>query len=98
MTRLLEASLILALLCGCGAEAPYLVRRVIDGDTFEVEGPGGARMRCRLRRGDAPERGEPGFEQAKAALESRLLGRRVRLRVHARDSYGRAIVTIEPRL
>jgi len=28
-------------------EAPYLVRRVIDGDTFEVEDPWGLRTRVR---------------------------------------------------
>jgi len=74
----------------------YLVRRVIDGDTIEIEDPGGIRTRVRLRREDAPELDEPGGPEAKAALADRLLGRRVRVVPYARDRYGRLMATVEP--
>ena len=78
------------------APAPYLVRRVIDGDTFEIEDPWGLRTRVRLRRLNAPELDQPGGPEAKIALEARLLGRRIHLKVHARDRYGRVIATVRP--
>lgn len=74
--------------------APWRVRRVIDGDTFEVEGPGRVRLRVRLRRKNAPELDEPGGLEAKAALEARIGGKRVRIRAYARDRYGRTIAEI----
>lgn len=72
----------------------YRVRRVIDGDTIEVEDDSGIRTRIRLRRVNAPERGQPGYEQARAALEALLQGQRVRVVPHARDRYGRTIADI----
>ena len=72
---------------------PYLVTRVIDGDTFIVQGPEG-RDCVRLRRVNAPELDEPGGPEAREALEKRLLGKRIRLTIYARDRYGRAVAEI----
>jgi endonuclease YncB( thermonuclease family) len=49
-----------------------------------------------LRRVNAPERGEPGYEEAKAALEAKILHKRVRLIPYARDRYGRLIADVAP--
>jgi len=90
--------LTIAVRAPCGAEAwptPYLVRRVIDGDTFEVEDPWGLRTKIRLRRTNAPELDEPGGPEAKAALEAQLLGRRIGLTIYARDRWGRIIAVPE---
>ena len=72
----------------------YLVRRVIDGDTIEIVDAGGIRTRVRFRRIDAPELDQPGGPEAKAALERRMLGKRVRVTPHARDRYGRLIADV----
>lgn len=62
----------LLLFTGCG---PRLVR-VLDGDTFEVEFPVriefGVRERVRVDGIDAPDRGEPCREEAKARLAEEL--------------------------
>ncbi len=101
MGRVMKVWLATALLLGgCAparpfaALAPYLVFDVIDGDTITVEDPWGVRTRVRLRDTDAPETDEPGGREAKAALEARLQGRRVRLIPYARDRYGRLIATV----
>ena len=73
---------------------PWFVRRVIDGDTFEVAGPGGVRVRIRLRRTNAPEMDEPGGPEAKAALERKIGGKRIHLKSYARGRYGRTIAEI----
>lgn len=92
--KFLCAGLICLILAACAAPGPYLVTRVIDGDTFYVQGPDG-RDRVRLRRINAPELDEPGGPEAKAALEQRLLHKRIHLTIYARDRYGRAIAEIE---
>ena len=76
------------------AMSAYLVRRVIDGDTIEIVDAGGIRTRVRFRRIDAPELDEVGGPEAKAALEKRMLGKRVRVTPHARDRYGRLIADV----
>ncbi len=43
---------------------------------------------------DAPERCQAGGAQARAALEARVLGRRVFVAARARDAYGRVIGTL----
>jgi len=76
------------------------VTLVIDGDTLWVRpdaGPGGPTKprAVRLRGIDAPEICQPWGPQAKAALESRVLHRHVRLRGHATDDYSRQVATLE---
>ncbi len=65
------------------------VERVIDGDTIVCEGLGSVRLLCI----DTPERGEPGFEEAKARMEELVGGRVILLRfdVELRDWPGRLL-------
>ena len=72
----------------------YLVRRVIYGDTIEVEDDSGIRTRIRLRNVNAPELHQPGGPEAKDALSAKLLGKRVSLKAYARDRYGRTVATV----
>ena len=82
------------MLCGCAQR--YEVLRVIDGDTFVVQDSSGIRTRIRLRRVNAPEKGEPGYEEAKAALEKKILGKKIRLKAYAIDKYGRTVAELPP--
>ena len=83
------------------------VRRVLDGDTLDVEitrRSSGNRYdyapveRVRLVGIDAPERGSRGSRAARQQLANRVAGRGMRIDVHARDRYGRLIgkVTVTP--
>lgn len=67
---------------------------MIDGDTFEIVDPWGIRNRVRLRRVNAPELNEPGGKAAKAALEARILHRRILIKPFTRGHYGRVIAEI----
>lgn len=77
------------------------VTRVVDGDTLHVELPGSITPseKVRLLRIDTPERGEPGYEQASAALVALAAGRDVALSFEdpdapARDDYGRLLAYV----
>lgn len=73
---------------------PGYVQRVIDGDTFilyAIRVP--AEERVRLLGVDAPERGQPGFEEAKAFVETWLALGSWRLMACKRDSFGRLLGT-----
>ena len=71
---------------------------VIDGDTFRVS-PG---WRWDERSGDivrpcgynAPERGQPGYYEAKEKLERLILGRDVDLRNPIKITYGRLLCEV----
>lgn len=70
------------------------VTRVIDGDTLEVRVEGQKeRQRVRLLRIDTPERRNPGYEAATAALARLVEGKRVLLEGEGqkRDRYGRLL-------
>ena len=74
----------------------FKVLRVIDGDTFTVIYDG-EETRVRLSGIDTPERGEPGFNEATAALAAMIEGRAVRLEFPAprkRDSSGRLLCRV----
>lgn len=98
--------LALALVVGCAGRQPaappepprptYLCMRIVDGDTIIVRDGSGVQTRIRLAGIDAPERGEPGFQQAADALAAKLLNRRVTLRVYALDRYGRTVADVLP--
>lgn len=62
-------------------------KRVIDGDTF-VLGNGG---RVRPTGYDAPEKGQPGWQQAKAHLEHLVLGKTVGLSNPVNYDRGRSV-------
>jgi micrococcal nuclease len=65
----------------------YTVLRVIDGDTFETT----EKQLIRLASIDAPEMGLCGSDEAKAALEKKILKEAVDLKVIYRDPYDRLI-------
>jgi hypothetical protein len=74
----------------------FQVTRVVDGDTFKIVYDGEATS-VRILGIDTPERGEPGFEEATAALRALIAGRVVRLAFpedRKRDSFGRLLATV----
>lgn len=64
------------------------VTHVVDGDTFRVAGVGPA---VRLWGVDAPEKEEPGYEAAGAALKGFVRGQTLACDLVERDRYGRAV-------
>jgi len=71
-------------------ELAGIVTKVIDGDTLDING-----TRIRLALVDTPERGQPGFYEAKKFVESLCLGKKGELDVdngqRRGDRYGREI-------
>jgi len=67
----------------------FVVARIIDGDTIELEGGD----RLRLLAIDTPEKGEPLYAEASAMLERLALGRDARIEFagRRRDGYGRLL-------
>lgn len=82
------------------ADRPLRLRRVIDGDTFEVEAPPGApthlggAVAVRLRGCDAVELGEPGGPEARRLLRRFLRRGRILCSNVGREKYGRALATV----
>lgn len=70
------------------------VVRVSDGDTIKVESQG-VTYTVRLAAIDAPETAQPHGEDARRALSTRVLDKRVEVRQIARDRYRRAIAFVE---
>ncbi|MFN0023057.1 MAG: thermonuclease family protein [Parvularculaceae bacterium] len=62
--------------------------RIIDGDTFTLDG---VEARIRLWGVDAPERREPGFDEAAAALEALVADRILSCEELDRDRYQRIV-------
>ena len=60
---------------------------VVDGDTFYAHDG----ERIRLANVNTPDRGEPGYEQAKNQLARLVLNKIVDYQVVARDPWGRAV-------
>ena len=79
--------------------AEFQVATVIDGDTFTVT-PGwkwGNKSGDTVRPTgyDAPEEGEPGYEQAKKKLEELILGKTVEIRTaETVDNWGRLVADV----
>jgi len=98
MKRWLLQAMLMAWTAGAQAFTG-IVTHVTDGDTVWV-GPahqrGGAQaVKVRLRGIDAPEICQAWGPQAKAALESRVLHRRVQVHVSATDTYERKVGTLK---
>jgi endonuclease YncB( thermonuclease family) len=102
--RLLDiARFIVAIACGMALtpaawtlENPALdgiVTKVIDGDTLRVQLDSGP-VTVRLGEIDAPESVQPGGGAATRALDSRVLGERVSLRVISRDGEERVVAVV----
>lgn len=69
------------------------VVQVIDGDTLQAVGSNGKGYRLRLWGVDAPERGQPGSEEAAFALRKACRGW-VDVRWRGRDRYRRYLVSL----
>lgn len=71
-------------------ELEGIVTKVVDGDTLDING-----TRIRLALVDTPERGQPGYTQAKEFVESICLGKTGELDVDSGqrrgDRYGREV-------
>jgi len=67
------------------------VIHVIDGDTFETAS---RKHPVRLANVDTPERGQPGYGEAKQALEQLIGGKSVDIETKARDTYGRSVANV----
>jgi len=67
----------------------YIVTRIIDGDTMELNN----HEKLRLSGIDTPEHGEPYYDAAKDYLTNLVLGREVRVETgrRKRDNYGRML-------
>lgn len=67
----------------------FIVARVIDGDTFELQGGD----RVRLLSIDTPEKEDPFYDEAKDYLSTATLGQPVRIEYanQRRDKYGRLL-------
>ncbi len=80
--------------CVCG-HLGYNVVRVIDGDTIVVQDRvNGIRTHIRLAGYDAPERGEPGFDEATARMKALVEGKWVRVVPLKRGAYGRLVARV----
>ena len=67
------------------------VTSVIDGDSFKTRSSLPA---VRLEGVDTPEQGEPGYQEAKAALKRLILDRFVDIETKAIDAYRRRVAQV----
>ena len=67
------------------------VTHVIDRDTFTTSGHG---ANVRLERVNAPETGQPGYQEAKDELARLILHRTVTVETKAHDTYGRRVAQV----
>ena len=68
------------------------VTRVIDGDTFETAG---RKHPVRLANVNAPEKRQPGYQDAKRKLQGLISGKMVEVDTKARDKYARAVANVK---
>ena len=68
------------------------VKNVIDGDTFETKT---RKTRVRIQGIDTPEKGQPGYSEAKKALTELLKDEKVTVEPVATDSYGRVVAKVK---
>lgn len=81
------------------------VMNAVDGDTLTLDVDSVSRdnkyaygdvERVRLRGKNAPEVGDRGGARATGRLRASLVGRRVRVDIHARDKFGRLVADVDP--
>lgn len=70
------------------------VRRVIDGDTFDIDSKIMGSSRVRINGVDAPEKGRRGAAKARDYLKKMIQGQTVTLDIKAKDKYGRLIANV----
>jgi micrococcal nuclease len=74
------------------AKRKETVTKVIDGDSFFTSV---RKKPVRLANVDTPEKRQPGYQDAKKALEKMVLGQKVEVNTQARDVYGRAVAKVK---
>lgn len=81
--------LLYALLCGplLAETITSTCKRVTDGDTFVLEDG----TKIQIWGIDAPEKGQPYADKAKASLDKALKGRKLTIKVRDTDQYGRLV-------
>lgn len=84
------AILVLLLLTSHAYSETVVVKRVIDGDTFETTDG----VRVRLSGVDAPERDQPWGTEASGWLALMIDGREVKLQNESRDMFGRVVAEV----
>ena len=85
------------LLLQCAAAREELVATatyVFDGDSFVARLADGSDIEVRLAGVDAPEKGQPHADQARAALRGMILGKALRIAVSDTDKYHRKIAQV----
>ena len=68
------------------------VTKIIDGDTFLTDK---RKNPVRLSDVDAPEKRQPGYQNAKKFLEKLILNQEVSIETVARDKYGRSVANVK---
>jgi len=68
------------------------VTKIIDGDTFLTDK---RKNPDRLSDVDAPEKRQPGYQNAKKFLEKLILNQEVSIETVARDKYGRSVANVK---
>lgn len=80
------------------AQNAHHVLRVVDGDTFTIDYRDEGETKVRILGIDTPERGDPGYDEATAALKAMIEGKPVTLYYEGetrRDNFGRLLARIE---
>ena len=87
--------LLLLLACLTLQLTPRYVSRVIDGDTFILFSIGvPPEERVRVLEIDTPERGQPGFDEARIFTANWLAAGNFTITACKRDSFGRLLATV----
>ena len=68
------------------------VTKVIDGDTFITDK---RKHPVRLANVNTPEKGQPGYGEAKEALKNLIQGQEVAIDTKARDKYNRSVANVK---
>ena len=68
------------------------VTKIIDGDTIETSV---RKKRIRIEGIDTPEKGKPGYSEAKKALKQLLKDEKVTVTPVATDVYGRTVAKVK---
>lgn len=71
------------------------VKRIVDGDTFEVARSVGGSRFVRLAGVDAPEKHDRGGRKATNTLRGLIGGQQVIIDPVARDKYGRVVANVK---
>ena len=70
------------------------VTKIIDGDSFLTDK---RKNPVRLADVDTPEKGQPGYQNAKKYLEKLILNQEVSIETVARDKYHRSVAKVKVR-